>query len=307
MVKGLKKISVLFLAALLFGCASREESTSFQALRPSPGYSTQEKAANDGGDAVVATAKTALGTPYVLGGTKPGGFDCSGLVMWAYNRVGVKLPRTAREQSTVGVKINNKNEMMPGDIVAFRHPKRGYHTGIYIGDGKFIHSPRKRSSVKISSLDSDYFKSTLLGARRVAIDCDDTVLLAASQLPNYKPGSGYQEISDTPSVRLPKKLKKSSRSSRKAIRGGKSAQNSGMKAVAAKKSGKQTARGKTTQVAKAKTVVKTVKTTAKTVKTAKSSPKSVKAVAQSTRAKTLKTVRIQKKGATVSMLHKKSR
>lgn len=293
MRRGLKKLSTLFLIALLFGCASREESTSFQAYKSAPGYSVVENTPTEGGKAVVATAKKAIGTPYVLGGSRPGGFDCSGLVMWAYQKVGVQLPRTAREQSAIGEKIKDKGAMLPGDIVAFHHPKRGYHTGIYIGDGKFIHSPRKRSSVKISSLDSDYFSSTLLGARRVKINCDDTVLYAASQLPDYKAGAGYQEISDTPTAKLPR-IHKRSKTSRKAARAGKKASVS--KAVASKKS------AKTTSVAK--------KSTTKGVKKTVAAKKPAKSVAQNTkRAKTSQTAQIKKKqtGKTVSLLHKRTR
>lgn len=290
---GMKKLSTLFLIALLFGCASREESTRFQAYRPAPGYSVQEQKATDGGKAVVATAKKAIGTPYVLGGTKPGGFDCSGLVMWAYQNVGVKLPRTAREQSAIGEKIQDKKAMLPGDIVAFHHPRRGYHTGIYIGDGKFIHSPRKRSSVKISSLDSEYFKSTLLGARRVKINCDDTILYAASQLPEYKAGAGYQEITDTPTARLPK-LRKKAAPTRKAAKAAKKTASS--KAVASKKS------AKTTKAAQ-KSTPKNAKKTVASKKAAKTAPQNAK------RAKASQTAQIKKKSAakTVSMLHKKSR
>ena len=116
---------------------------------------------------LMKTAWSALGTPYVYGGTTPSGFDCSGFVQWTYKHVGVNLPRTAREQSTFGTPIKKKEELRVGDIVAFRHPRRGYHTGIYIGEGKFIHSPRRRSVVKVNSLDDAYFRQTYLGARRV--------------------------------------------------------------------------------------------------------------------------------------------
>ncbi len=119
-------------------------------------------------DDLIARAKTAIGTPYVRGGTSTSGFDCSGFVQWAYRYVGVQLPRTAREQSVLGVAID-ADEMEAGDIVAFKHPRRGYHTGIYIGDGKFIHSPRRGKSVEITSLSDPYFRSTFLGARRVDI------------------------------------------------------------------------------------------------------------------------------------------
>ena len=121
---------------------------------------------------LVERAKTAIGTPYVRGGTSMSGFVCSGFVQWAYKSVGVKLPRTAREQSVLGTPIDF-DEMEAGDIVAFRHPRRGYHTGIYVGDGKFIHSPRRGKTVEITSLNDPYFSSTFLGARRVSVSESD--------------------------------------------------------------------------------------------------------------------------------------
>ena len=127
---------------------------------------------------LMKTAWSALGTPYVRGGTTPSGFDCSGFVQWTYKHVGVTLPRTAREQSTVGVPVKKKEEMRVGDIVAFRHPRRGYHTGIYIGEGKFIHSPRTRSVVKVNSLDDAYFRRTFLGARRIDLSGRDQIGMA---------------------------------------------------------------------------------------------------------------------------------
>ncbi len=115
---------------------------------------------------VLARAHSTLGTPYVYGGTKPGGFDCSGLVQWAYKGAGISLPRTAREQSRSGFAIQDKSKLRAGDIVAFRRPE-GYHTGIYIGDGKFIHAPRTNKTVRISSMDTSYFVRNFIGARRV--------------------------------------------------------------------------------------------------------------------------------------------
>ena len=210
MAKGLNLCALLFGAALVFGCAKTAEETATpqtvnedaiqapaeeSATKIPDGKQVRGKASktvarkeNDPKMAkrLVRKAKTALGTPYVLGGSKPGGFDCSGLVKWTYNSVGVDLPRTAREQSAVGEKINNIEDMREGDIVAFRHPKRGYHTGIYIGDGKFVHSPRKRSHVRISSLDEPYFNSTLLGARRVVPgETSNVVADAESRLEQY--------------------------------------------------------------------------------------------------------------------------
>lgn len=115
---------------------------------------------------LIERAKAALGTPYVTGGTGMDGFDCSGFVQWAYRDVGISLPRTAREQSAAGRPVRS-GSLMEGDIVAFSHPKRGYHTGIYIGEGKFIHSPGRGKSVSVATLSDPYFRSTFIGARRV--------------------------------------------------------------------------------------------------------------------------------------------
>lgn len=132
------------------------------------------------------TAQVALGTPYRSGGTSLGsGFDCSGFVQWAYKSLGIDLPRTAREQSLFGEPVS-RDDLREGDIVAFRHPRRGYHTGIYVGDGKFIHSPRQRSSVKIVSLDDAYFKPIFIGARRLPVPDNQMLAEAMTRLEEYK-------------------------------------------------------------------------------------------------------------------------
>ncbi len=115
---------------------------------------------------VLARAHKSIGTPYHFGGTTPGGFDCSGFVQWAYKGAGIKLPRTAQEQSLAGYKIRDKSQLRAGDIVAFRR-RGGYHTGIYIGNGKFIHAPRRNTTVRIESMDTDYFARNYIGGRRV--------------------------------------------------------------------------------------------------------------------------------------------
>lgn len=186
MGNSLKLCAALFVTMLAFGCAGNQsgnsagEDAKAEHVRNSHQAAAMENDARTG-KKIVATAHKAIGTPYVLGGTSLAGFDCSGLVKWAYSNIGVTLPRTAREQSVVGDKIHNVEDMRAGDIVAFRHPKRGYHTGIYVGDGKFIHSPRKRSRVKINSLSDPYFSKTLLGARRVNMDAAESLVAQANE------------------------------------------------------------------------------------------------------------------------------
>lgn len=161
-------------------------------------YSRSNVAGTGSTGDLLVKARTALGTPYVRGGTsRSGGFDCSGFVQWSYNSVGIQLPRTAREQSQVGRPVRRMGDIQAGDIVAFRHPRRGYHTGIYVGDGKFIHSPRKRNVVRISSLDDPYFNSTFMGARRLNVSNEGDIEAAEKMLAMYanQPPSPKQVVS----------------------------------------------------------------------------------------------------------------
>ncbi|GAB1252945.1 NlpC/P60 family protein [Desulfovibrio falkowii] len=185
MGKCLKLCALMMGCVLAFGCAAQKgpQEDSIDSLRAERFRRSYEAAFDsnqqEAGQQLLRKARSAIGTPYVRGGTTPDGFDCSGFVCWTYKSVGVQLPRTAREQSVIGQRITKVEDMRAGDIVAFRHPRRGYHTGIYVGDGKFIHSPRKRTKVRINSLDDPYFKTTFLSARRVKVEGGETLTAQA--------------------------------------------------------------------------------------------------------------------------------
>jgi len=104
-----------------------------------------------------------LGTPYVWAGSQPGGFDCSGLVMWAFGQVGVALPHSSYAQYGYGVPVS-RDQLQPGDLVFFDGLG---HVGIYIGGDQFVHAPHTGDVVKISSLDEAWYASTFVGARRI--------------------------------------------------------------------------------------------------------------------------------------------
>jgi peptidoglycan DL-endopeptidase CwlO len=104
-----------------------------------------------------------LGTPYVWAGSQPGGFDCSGLVMWAFAQVGVALPHSSYAQYGYGVPVS-RDQLQPGDLVFFDGLG---HVGIYIGGDQFVHAPHTGDVVKISSLSEDWYSSTYVGARRI--------------------------------------------------------------------------------------------------------------------------------------------
>ncbi|MFD3241778.1 NlpC/P60 family protein [Rahnella perminowiae] len=113
-----------------------------------------------------------VGKPYRWGGTSPNtGFDCSGLVYYAYkDLIRIKMPRTANEmyhlRDAAPVK---RGELESGDLVFFRINNRGAadHVGVYVGNGKFIQSPRTGEDIKITSLGDDYWQDHYVGARRV--------------------------------------------------------------------------------------------------------------------------------------------
>ncbi|MEW1547531.1 C40 family peptidase [Streptomyces tsukubensis] len=121
------------------------------------------------GEDIIASARKYLGTPYVWGGAKPGGFDCSGLVQYVFQQHGVSLPRVTYDQINVGSSVP-QNKLRPGDLVFFdTDRKRGGadHVGIYVGGGRFIHTPRPGQSVKVSSLAEGYYMDRWMGGRRV--------------------------------------------------------------------------------------------------------------------------------------------
>ncbi len=113
-----------------------------------------------------------IGKPYHWGGTSPRtGFDCSGLVWYAYkDLVKFRIPRTANEMYHLrDAAPVNRGELESGDLVFFRTQGRGTadHVGVYVGNGKFIQSPRSGQEIQITSLSEDYWQRHYVGARRV--------------------------------------------------------------------------------------------------------------------------------------------
>ncbi|MEU8901527.1 NlpC/P60 family protein [Nocardia sp. NPDC048505] len=94
-------------------------------------------------------AESQIGTPYVWGGTQPGGFDCSGLVQWSYGQEGVGMPRTSQEQEYVGTPVDLA-DARPGDVVVYNG---GTHTAIYAGDGQVVHAPSSGQNVTYAPVD----------------------------------------------------------------------------------------------------------------------------------------------------------
>ena len=113
----------------------------------------------------IKIAKSKIGAKYRYGATGENRFDCSGFVYWIYyKKLGIKIPRTSIDQSKIGKKLSKK-ELKEGDLVFFDTSNRGHvnHSGIYIGEGRFIHaSSGKAYSVTISDLNRGFYKNKFL-------------------------------------------------------------------------------------------------------------------------------------------------
>jgi cell wall-associated NlpC family hydrolase len=159
------------LAAIVFGWAAAPSGL----VAPRPAAAAQvtgmkatrftlKRAVPTLGERATRIALQAVGVPYQWGGASPGsGFDCSGLVLWAYGRLGVELPHSSYALFDLGRPVA-LNEMKPGDMVFFSGLG---HMGLYIGRGRMVHAPRSGRLVEVVPLAGSYYDDRLVGARRV--------------------------------------------------------------------------------------------------------------------------------------------
>jgi cell wall-associated NlpC family hydrolase len=123
---------------------------------------------SEAGGAIAAAAAALIGTPYEFGGADVGGFDCSGLALYVYERAGISIPRTAAEQQHAAQPVP-LGELAPGDLVFFRIAGHGIdHVGIYIGAGRFVHAPHRGVAVSVAELADGYYARHLVNAGRFA-------------------------------------------------------------------------------------------------------------------------------------------
>jgi cell wall-associated NlpC family hydrolase len=160
-------------AAIVFGCSTaglpahwgledaaaavaRPTPTRHAPKRPGPIHTVGERAA--------AIAVRAVGVPYRWGGASPAaGFDCSGLVYWAYARLGVELPHSSYALHEQGRPVG-RSKMKAGDLLFFSGLG---HVGIYIGRGRMVHAPHSGRRVEVVRLGQSSYGGRLVGVRRV--------------------------------------------------------------------------------------------------------------------------------------------
>jgi cell wall-associated NlpC family hydrolase len=144
------------------------KSTPEKRLEAQPGQpSAQETPREDFASRAVRLARQQLGKMYQWGGQGPDRFDCSGLVYYVYGQLGVSMPRVSSHQASFGQEVR-RDSIRPGDLLYFNTSGRGInHVGIYVGNAKFIHAPRKGMPVRTDSLHNGWWKQKYRGARRI--------------------------------------------------------------------------------------------------------------------------------------------
>lgn len=138
------------------GLSSGSGSSSNSSSTAVAGVSTSSSASG-----VISTAKSLTGSPYVWGGTTPGGFDCSGFIQYAFAQNGESIPRTVSQMWNAGSYVSSPST---GDIVFFETRTGPSHAGIYVGNNQFIHAGSS-TGVTISSLSNPYWSSNYMGAK----------------------------------------------------------------------------------------------------------------------------------------------
>ena len=167
-LRGLALTSTCALLFSLVGIAHADETTEPLAAENATFFDRATSALDD----TLGEALSLLGVPYKRGGTSPtSGFDCSGFVRHVFQEsAGLILPHNAKAMAREGETVD-KQALQPGDLVFFNTMRRAFsHVGIYLGDGKFVHSPRKGGKVRIEDMQESYWKKRYNGARRVASD-----------------------------------------------------------------------------------------------------------------------------------------
>lgn len=151
-------LAVMATSVLLSGCSM---------FGPSSRYS-YSPVVYDGseGSKVLRTAMTQYGVKYKYGKSSPSeGFDCSGLIYWAYGKHGITVPRNTSGQSQAGKRISALKAKQ-GDIVVFR-VGRSLHTGLVADRGRFLHAPSSGGYVRMENLSDSYWRKKIVGYRRI--------------------------------------------------------------------------------------------------------------------------------------------
>lgn len=161
-MKTRRTVAMLAFALILWGCASEPR-------RPEPATQADSGPVQPAhiGDEIALRAMAQLGKAYRYGGADLEGFDCSGLVFFIHQELGLSAPRTAQQQFNAATPVD-RARLVPGDLVFFRFAgSRISHVGIYAGNGRFVHAPQTGRNIELKSLEDAYYAKHFAGAGRL--------------------------------------------------------------------------------------------------------------------------------------------
>lgn len=164
----LLRVSAVIAVIAMAGCAApgtRDSGASDSAARPpAPATRARVPARTDGERAAVVAVRQ-IGVPYRYGGTDSSGFDCSGLVHFAWAAAGRNIPRTT---GTLWARLKpvSRKSLRTGDVLFFRIDGKMSHVGLYLGDGRFVHAPSTGREVTVAALDSPFYRKAFIRAGR---------------------------------------------------------------------------------------------------------------------------------------------
>ena len=166
----LKKAILAGLTALTLGaCATTSHQTSHQTSQRqdiAPPTESEAEQKPSPTQLMIDSATAMIGQPYRFGGAAPGGFDCSGLVVYAAANAGIRVPRTAAEQLRFGSPVK-RAELRAGDLVFMHLSSKELHVAIALDRQLFVHAPSSGGRVRVDSLRAPPYAKAFIAARRV--------------------------------------------------------------------------------------------------------------------------------------------
>ena len=163
----MKYLITLFALLLLSACGTTRHDTRIHTATQAVPRNDEAQMSN-----LAIYAMSLYDTPYQYGGkSRDNGFDCSGFVQFVFqNSLGLQLPRTSSEMSRLGAPLESI-QLQPGDLVFFNTTSSAYsHVGIYVGENRFVHSPRTGKAIMLTSLNDKYWSARYIGARRITLN-----------------------------------------------------------------------------------------------------------------------------------------
>ncbi len=153
----------VLLLGLLAGCSTNPYTQQVAPVPSATGVAVMDRL----GDEIALRALSLVGKPYRYGGADLQGFDCSGMVYFIHQALGIEVPRTAADQQHAAMTVS-KSALQPGDLLFFRttSARRISHVGVYVGENRFVHAPQSGKLIEVRTLDDQYYGPRLAGTGR---------------------------------------------------------------------------------------------------------------------------------------------